>query len=71
MSSVTPEYAAEIIDKFEVSEENKQRGIMGIEGTVLTFTFLLPQLSFHLDFQVCSMFHPGLFQSNFLYCKII
>ncbi|XP_045928772.1 1-phosphatidylinositol 4,5-bisphosphate phosphodiesterase eta-1 [Micropterus dolomieu] len=32
MSNVTPEYVAEIIDKFEVSDENKQRGIMGIEG---------------------------------------
>ncbi|XP_024132894.1 1-phosphatidylinositol 4,5-bisphosphate phosphodiesterase eta-1 isoform X1 [Oryzias melastigma] len=32
MSNVTSEYAAEIIDKFEVSDENKQRGVMGIEG---------------------------------------
>ncbi|KAM9733135.1 1-phosphatidylinositol 4,5-bisphosphate phosphodiesterase eta-1 isoform 3-T3 [Menidia menidia] len=30
--TVTAEYAAEIIDKFEVSDENKQRGVMGIEG---------------------------------------
>uniref|UniRef100_A0A8C4E3B0 Phosphoinositide phospholipase C n=1 Tax=Dicentrarchus labrax TaxID=13489 RepID=A0A8C4E3B0_DICLA len=32
MTNVTPEYVAEVIDKFEVSDENKQRGIMGIEG---------------------------------------
>ncbi|XP_034459768.1 1-phosphatidylinositol 4,5-bisphosphate phosphodiesterase eta-1 isoform X2 [Hippoglossus hippoglossus] len=30
--SVTPEYVAEIVDKFELSDENKQRGVMGIEG---------------------------------------
>ncbi|XP_072320269.1 1-phosphatidylinositol 4,5-bisphosphate phosphodiesterase eta-1-like isoform X2 [Eucyclogobius newberryi] len=32
MTNVTPEYAAEIIEKFEDSIENKQRGILGIEG---------------------------------------
>uniref|UniRef100_A0A671YCG3 Phosphoinositide phospholipase C n=1 Tax=Sparus aurata TaxID=8175 RepID=A0A671YCG3_SPAAU len=32
MANVTPEYVAEIVDKFEVSDENKQRGVMGIEG---------------------------------------
>ncbi|XP_071396928.1 1-phosphatidylinositol 4,5-bisphosphate phosphodiesterase eta-1 isoform X1 [Centroberyx affinis] len=32
MASVTPECCADIIDKFEVSDENKQRGVMGIEG---------------------------------------
>ncbi|XP_033487378.1 1-phosphatidylinositol 4,5-bisphosphate phosphodiesterase eta-1 [Epinephelus lanceolatus] len=32
MANVTPEYVAEIIDKFEVSDENKQRGVLGIEG---------------------------------------
>ncbi|XP_061636930.1 1-phosphatidylinositol 4,5-bisphosphate phosphodiesterase eta-1 isoform X2 [Phyllopteryx taeniolatus] len=32
MVSITPEYVAEIIDKFEVSDENKQKGVMGIEG---------------------------------------
>uniref|UniRef100_A0A3Q3QR63 Phosphoinositide phospholipase C n=1 Tax=Monopterus albus TaxID=43700 RepID=A0A3Q3QR63_MONAL len=32
IASVTPEYVAEIIDKFEVSEENKQGGVMGIEA---------------------------------------
>uniref|UniRef100_A0A672Z6C1 Phosphoinositide phospholipase C n=1 Tax=Sphaeramia orbicularis TaxID=375764 RepID=A0A672Z6C1_9TELE len=32
MVSVTPEYVADVIDKFEVSDENKQRGVMGIEG---------------------------------------
>uniref|UniRef100_A0A3B3Z4I0 Phosphoinositide phospholipase C n=1 Tax=Poecilia mexicana TaxID=48701 RepID=A0A3B3Z4I0_9TELE len=32
MTNVTPEYVVEIIDKFEVSDENKQRGVLGIEG---------------------------------------
>ncbi|XP_072551075.1 1-phosphatidylinositol 4,5-bisphosphate phosphodiesterase eta-1 isoform X2 [Salminus brasiliensis] len=32
MPSVTAEYCLDIIDKFEVSEENKQKGILGIEG---------------------------------------
>lgn len=32
MTTVTPEYVAEIIGKFEVSDENKQKGVMGIEG---------------------------------------
>uniref|UniRef100_A0A3B4T6K1 Phosphoinositide phospholipase C n=1 Tax=Seriola dumerili TaxID=41447 RepID=A0A3B4T6K1_SERDU len=32
VANVTPEYIAEIIDKFEVSDENKQRSVMGIEG---------------------------------------
>ncbi|KAA8594048.1 hypothetical protein FQN60_004882 [Etheostoma spectabile] len=32
MASVTPEYVAEIIDKFEMCSENKQRGVIGIEG---------------------------------------
>lgn len=37
MANVTPEYVAEIVDKFEVSDENKQRGVMGIEGNTLSF----------------------------------
>ncbi|XP_074498392.1 1-phosphatidylinositol 4,5-bisphosphate phosphodiesterase eta-1 isoform X8 [Sebastes fasciatus] len=32
MANVTPEYIAEIVEKFELSDENKQRGVMGIEG---------------------------------------
>lgn len=36
MVSVTPEYVADVIDKFEVSDENKQRGVMGIEGNKYT-----------------------------------
>ncbi|XP_077466941.1 1-phosphatidylinositol 4,5-bisphosphate phosphodiesterase eta-1 isoform X2 [Stigmatopora argus] len=32
MVNVTLEYVEEIIDKFEVSDENKQKGVMGIEG---------------------------------------
>ncbi|XP_067364482.1 1-phosphatidylinositol 4,5-bisphosphate phosphodiesterase eta-1 isoform X3 [Channa argus] len=32
MTNVTPEFVAEIIDKFEVADENKQKGVMGIEG---------------------------------------
>lgn len=36
MTNVTPEYVLEIIDKFEESEENKQRGVLGIEGNFNT-----------------------------------
>ncbi|KAM6933695.1 1-phosphatidylinositol 4,5-bisphosphate phosphodiesterase eta-1 isoform 3-T3 [Xenentodon cancila] len=32
MANVTSEYAADIIDMFEVSDENKTRGVMGIDG---------------------------------------
>ncbi|XP_028275467.1 1-phosphatidylinositol 4,5-bisphosphate phosphodiesterase eta-1 isoform X2 [Parambassis ranga] len=32
LTNVTSDYIAEIIDKFEVSDENKQTGVMGIEG---------------------------------------
>ncbi|KAM9480850.1 1-phosphatidylinositol 4,5-bisphosphate phosphodiesterase eta-1 isoform 1-T1 [Clarias gariepinus] len=32
MSNVTTEFCLDIIDKFEVSDENKQNGILGIEG---------------------------------------
>ncbi|NXG49856.1 PLCH1 phosphodiesterase, partial [Psilopogon haemacephalus] len=32
MSNVTPEYCLEIIQKFEVSEENKKQDVLGIEG---------------------------------------
>ncbi|NXF02871.1 PLCH1 phosphodiesterase, partial [Smithornis capensis] len=32
MSNVTPEYCLDIIQKFEVSEENKKQNILGIEG---------------------------------------
>lgn len=39
MTNVTPEYVAEIIEKFEVSDE--QRGVMGIEGNFLPFLFPL------------------------------
>lgn len=35
MTNVTSEYVAEIIDKFEVSDENKRRGVLGIEGNIL------------------------------------
>ncbi|GAA6088466.1 1-phosphatidylinositol 4,5-bisphosphate phosphodiesterase eta-1, partial [Tachysurus ichikawai] len=31
MSNVTTEFCLDIVDKFEVSEENKQNGILGIE----------------------------------------
>ncbi|XP_020563868.1 1-phosphatidylinositol 4,5-bisphosphate phosphodiesterase eta-1 isoform X6 [Oryzias latipes] len=47
MPNVTSEYAAEIIDKFEVSDENKQRGVMGIEG----FTSFMRSPS-------CDIFNP-------------
>uniref|UniRef100_A0A8K9UZT5 Phosphoinositide phospholipase C n=1 Tax=Oncorhynchus mykiss TaxID=8022 RepID=A0A8K9UZT5_ONCMY len=32
MMNVTTEYCLDVIDKFELSEENKQKGILGIEG---------------------------------------
>nr|XP_040036319.1 1-phosphatidylinositol 4,5-bisphosphate phosphodiesterase eta-1 isoform X3 [Gasterosteus aculeatus aculeatus] len=32
MTNVAPEYVAEIIDKFEMSDENKQSGVLGIDG---------------------------------------
>ncbi|XP_075617826.1 1-phosphatidylinositol 4,5-bisphosphate phosphodiesterase eta-1 isoform X2 [Balearica regulorum gibbericeps] len=32
MNNVTPEYCLDIIQKFEVSEENKKQNILGIEG---------------------------------------
>ncbi|NXC47855.1 PLCH1 phosphodiesterase, partial [Penelope pileata] len=32
MSNVTPEYCLDIIQKFEVSEENKEQNVLGIEG---------------------------------------
>lgn len=34
MTNVTPEYVEEIIEKFEIADENKQRGVMGIEGNI-------------------------------------
>lgn len=48
MTNVTPEYVAEIIDKFEVSEENKQQCVMGIEGNF--YFFILPFRVFYLHF---------------------
>lgn len=41
MTNVTPEYVAEIIQKFEVADENKQKGVMGIEGNNMTHSFTL------------------------------
>jgi hypothetical protein len=32
MTTVTPEYCADIIDKFEESSDYKQKGLLGIEG---------------------------------------
>ncbi|XP_010141795.1 PREDICTED: 1-phosphatidylinositol 4,5-bisphosphate phosphodiesterase eta-1 [Buceros rhinoceros silvestris] len=32
MNNVTPEYCRDIIEKFEVSEENKKQNVLGIEG---------------------------------------
>uniref|UniRef100_A0A8C1AM69 Phosphoinositide phospholipase C n=1 Tax=Cyprinus carpio carpio TaxID=630221 RepID=A0A8C1AM69_CYPCA len=47
MSNVTPEYCLDIINKFEVSEENKQNGVLGIEG----FTN-------YMRSPVCDVFNP-------------
>lgn len=41
MANVTPEYCADIIAKFEPSDENKQRGVMGIEGKFFQFHLIL------------------------------
>lgn len=50
MTSVTPEYVAEIIQKFEVADENKQNGVMGIEGNRVTHlcTFLFFIQNIHI-----------------------
>ncbi|XP_067275199.1 1-phosphatidylinositol 4,5-bisphosphate phosphodiesterase eta-1 isoform X2 [Pseudorasbora parva] len=47
MSNVTPEQCLDIINKFEVSEENKQNGVLGIEG----FTN-------YMRSPVCDVFNP-------------
>ncbi|XP_067246733.1 1-phosphatidylinositol 4,5-bisphosphate phosphodiesterase eta-1 [Chanodichthys erythropterus] len=47
MSNVTPEYCLDIINKFELSEENKQNGVLGIEG----FTN-------YMRSPVCDVFNP-------------
>ncbi|XP_059187516.1 1-phosphatidylinositol 4,5-bisphosphate phosphodiesterase eta-1 isoform X2 [Centropristis striata] len=47
MTNVTPEYVADIIDKFEPSDENKQEGVLGIEG----FTSLMRS-------PTCDIFNP-------------
>uniref|UniRef100_A0A674BUX1 Phosphoinositide phospholipase C n=1 Tax=Salmo trutta TaxID=8032 RepID=A0A674BUX1_SALTR len=52
MMNVTTEYCLDVIDKFELSEENKQKGILGIEGKPLchkhTYTHSL-SLSFSVS----------------------
>lgn len=51
MTNVAPEYVAEIIDKFEMSDENKQSGVLGIDGEhyfiffVFSIPFTFPQFS--------------------------
>ncbi|XP_041127390.1 1-phosphatidylinositol 4,5-bisphosphate phosphodiesterase eta-1-like isoform X1 [Polyodon spathula] len=35
MSNVTTEYCLDVIDKFEVSEENKKKDVLGVEGFTL------------------------------------
>lgn len=58
MANVTPEYVAEIIDKFEVSDENKQRWVLGIEGNFPPFHFLHERLYFQIFFHFFSIFPP-------------
>lgn len=83
MANVTPEYVAEIIDKFEVSDENKQRGVMGIEGNFLSsftslFSPILPFFhlgvshSFYVPFPVSDMAHHQFATSSItlLFCLI-
>ncbi len=58
MTNVTPEYVADIIDKFEVSDENKQKGVMGIEGNSLPFLCpLLPFFRRGLSFLHLELYH--------------
>lgn len=43
MTNVTTDYCIDIIRKFEVSEENKAKNVLGIEGkiiNILNFSFL-------------------------------
>ncbi|XP_026087077.1 1-phosphatidylinositol 4,5-bisphosphate phosphodiesterase eta-1-like isoform X1 [Carassius auratus] len=47
MANVTPEHCVDIINKFEVAEENKQNGVLGIEG----FTS-------YMRSPVCDVFNP-------------
>lgn len=42
MSNVTTDYCLDIIRKFEVSEENKAKNVLGIEGkitNILNYSF--------------------------------
>lgn len=39
MTTVTSEFVAEIINKFEMSDENKQKGVLGIDGNFHIFIF--------------------------------
>ena len=43
MTNVTTDYCIDVIRKFEVSEENKAKNVLGIEGkitNILNFSFL-------------------------------
>lgn len=42
MNNVTPEYCLDIIQKFEVSEENKKQNVLGIEGKSFGFRVSFP-----------------------------
>lgn len=55
MNNVTPEYCLGIIEKFEVSEENKKQNVLGIEGKVFDFkiSFVLIYCSGMLKLQQC------------------
>lgn len=37
MNNVTTDYCLDIIRKFEVSEENKTKNVLGIEGKITNF----------------------------------
>ena len=59
---MTPEYCLDIIQKFEVSEENKKQNVLGIEGNVSDFavSFVLIYCSgLKKAFTVywCSLYH--------------
>lgn len=42
MSNVTTDYCLDIVRKFEVSEENKAKNVLGIEGKITNVPFSFP-----------------------------
>jgi len=44
MTNVTTDYCIDVIRKFEVSEENKAKNVLGIEGKMINILLLLSEL---------------------------